>query len=80
MKSLPIAASECLRDLASSMGATLLWVIFGVLIAVAALKVFDVLTPGKLADQVFKERSVSAAIVYGAVFLGVCLIVASAIH
>ena len=64
----------------SALGSALLWTFFGILAAIGALKLFDKLTPGRLEDHVFKEQNVSAAIIYAAVFLGACIIVASAMH
>ena len=63
-----------------SLGLVVLWAFLGVVLLVAAMKVFDWLTPGKLAVQVFTDRNNAAAIVYGAAFIGLAIIIASAMH
>ena len=56
------------------------WAFFGVVLCVAALKLFDLITPGKLEVQVFKDGNTAAAIVYGAALLASAIIIASAMH
>ena len=56
------------------------WAFFGVVLCVAALKLFDLITPGKLQDQVFKDGNTAAAVVYGAALLASAIIIASAMH
>jgi uncharacterized membrane protein YjfL (UPF0719 family) len=57
-----------------------LWVLFGCVLLVGAMKLFDWLTPGKLQEQVFKEGNVAAATVYGAATVGIAIIITSALH
>ena len=47
-------------------------------IAVVGFKIFDKCTPGNLTKEIIENKNVAAAIVGGAVILGVCLIVAAA--
>ncbi|HVU36446.1 MAG TPA: DUF350 domain-containing protein [Opitutaceae bacterium] len=56
------------------------WTLFGCILLVLALKLFDALTPGKLQEQVFRDRNTSAAVVYGAALVGFAIIIASAMH
>jgi uncharacterized membrane protein YjfL (UPF0719 family) len=56
------------------------WAFFGIVLSVAALRLFDLITPGRLQDQVFKEGNTAAAIVYGAALLASAIIIASAMH
>lgn len=51
--------------------------VFGVLLAIAGYKLFDICTPGKLHEEIVKNRNVAAAIVGGAVIIGVSIIVAA---
>ena len=57
-----------------------LWVLYAALLCIGAMKIIDLLTPGKLEDHVFKDNNVAAAIVYGCVFIGFAIIIASALH
>ena len=59
---------------------TAVWTLFGCILLVLAMKLFDALTPGRLQEQVFKSGNIAAAIVYGAAFVGMAIIIASAIH
>ncbi|MCS6242992.1 MAG: DUF350 domain-containing protein [Opitutus sp.] len=68
--------SELLTTAASVAG----WAIFGVFLSVIALKIFDLITPGKLEVLVFKDGNTAAAIVYGAALITCGIIIASAMH
>jgi uncharacterized membrane protein YjfL (UPF0719 family) len=56
------------------------WAFFGIVLCVAALRLFDLITPGRLQEQVFKDGNTAAAIVYGAALLASAIIIASAMH
>ncbi len=56
------------------------WALFGIVLCVISLKLFDLITPGRLQDQVFKDANTAAAIVYGAALLASAIIIASAMH
>jgi putative membrane protein len=56
------------------------WAFFGVVLCVVALKLFDLITPGKIQNQVFKDGNVAAAVVYAAALLASAIIIASAMH
>ena len=56
------------------------WAIFGVVLSVFTLKIFDLITPGKLEVHVFKDGNTAAAIVYGAALITCGIIIASAMH
>lgn len=51
--------------------------LLGTLMAVAAYKIFDRCTPGKLHEEIINNRNVAAAMIGAAVILGVCIIVAA---
>jgi uncharacterized membrane protein YjfL (UPF0719 family) len=50
----------------------------GIIIAIAGYKLFDLFTPGDLHKEIVEKQNVAAAIVAGAVVLGICLIIAAA--
>ena len=56
----------------------LVFAIIGVIVAIAGYKIFDKCTPGHLSREILEHRNVAAAIIAGAVILGVCIIVAAA--
>lgn len=56
----------------------LIFAAIGIVAAVAGYKLFDKCTPGDLTREILEHRNVAAAIIAGAVILGVCIIVAAA--
>ena len=56
----------------------MLFAFIGVAAAIAGYKIFDKSTPGELTREILEHRNVAAAIIAGAVILGVCIIVAAA--
>jgi uncharacterized membrane protein YjfL (UPF0719 family) len=82
---LPARAAEAVapaawqaQSLGQAIGYMLLFAALGILAAIAGYKLFDKCTPGDLHREIVEKGNVAAAIVSGAVILGVCLIVAAA--
>jgi uncharacterized membrane protein YjfL (UPF0719 family) len=59
---------------------TLLYSAIGLGVFCLAFVAIDKLTPYNLWEQLIKEKNVALAIVIGCVSLGLCLIIASAVH
>lgn len=59
---------------------TLLYSAIGIVVFVIGFGVLDLLTPGKLWDEIEKKQNVAVAIFAGAVAIGLAIIVAAAIH
>ena len=59
---------------------TALFGLLGILLAVIGFKLFDGLTPGNLQKEVFEKNNIAAGILGAAVVLGVCAIIAAAVH
>ncbi|MBI5423931.1 MAG: DUF350 domain-containing protein [Opitutae bacterium] len=55
-----------------------LFALVGIALAIVGYKLFDKFTPGNLHREIVEERNVAAAIIGGAVILGVCIIIAAA--
>jgi uncharacterized membrane protein YjfL (UPF0719 family) len=66
------------RSLLQAIGNMLIFAIIGIFTAVAGFKIFDKCTPGDLTKEIIEHKNVAAAVVGGAVILGVCIIVAAA--
>jgi hypothetical protein len=66
------------QTLAQAIGYMILFAAVGILAAIAGYKLFDKCTPGDLHNEILQNRNVAAAIVAGAVILGVCIIIAAA--
>ncbi len=52
----------------------------GIVLFVAAFFIVDVLTPGKLWDEISEKKNTAAAILMGSVAIALGIIVAAAIH
>jgi uncharacterized membrane protein YjfL (UPF0719 family) len=59
---------------------TLLYSAMGLAVFCLSFVVIDKFTPYNLWDQLIKEKNVALAIVIGCVSLGLCLIIAAAVH
>ncbi len=59
---------------------SLIYALLGVVIFIACFIIVDKLTPYDLWKQLVEEKNVALALVVGAAALGICLIIASAIH
>jgi len=65
------------QSLAEAIGYVVLFTALGVALAIASYKLFDKCTPGDLSKEILENKNVAAAIVAGAVILGVCIIIAA---
>jgi hypothetical protein len=66
---------------ASPISGLVLMILFslaGTALAIVGYRLFDKFTPGDLHREIVEQKNVAAAIIGGAVILGVCIIVAAA--
>ncbi|MEO6569136.1 MAG: DUF350 domain-containing protein [Opitutaceae bacterium] len=66
------------QSLGEALAYMLLFAFVGILAAITGYKLFDKCTPGNMHHEIIENKNVAAAIVAGAVILGVCLIIAAA--
>jgi uncharacterized membrane protein YjfL (UPF0719 family) len=57
---------------------TIVFGLVGIALAIIGFKLFDMLTPGKLEEEIVQKQNVAAAILGGSIILGICYIVAHA--
>lgn len=62
-----------------ALGLMVLFALVGVATAILGYRLFDKFTPGDLHKEIIENKNVAAAIIAGAVILGVSIIVAAAI-
>jgi putative membrane protein len=62
-----------------AMLSTLTFGAVGVVLAILGFKLLDLLTPGKLQVEILEKQNLAAAILVGAMVLGICIIVAAAV-
>lgn len=72
------AGSWHAQSLGQAVAYMLVFAAVGIVVAIAGYKIFDKCTPGHLGREILEHRNVAAAIIAGAVILGVCIIVAAA--
>jgi uncharacterized membrane protein YjfL (UPF0719 family) len=70
-------ASWHAQSLAQAIGNMLIFAAVGIVAAIGGYKIFDKCTPGHLNKEILEHRNVAAAIIAGAVILGVCIIIAA---
>jgi len=58
----------------------LLYSVLGILIFVVIFVIVDKLTPYALWKEIVEEKNVALAILVGAISLGMCVIIAAAVH
>jgi uncharacterized membrane protein YjfL (UPF0719 family) len=58
---------------------TAIFTLAGILLAIAGYKLFDLCTPGDLHREIVEHKNLAAAMIGGAIIIGVCVIVAAAI-
>jgi hypothetical protein len=66
------------QSLGQAIGYMILFGLVGILLAIVGYKLFDRCTPGELHKEIIEQKNVAAAIIGGAVILGVCVIIAAA--
>lgn len=65
------------QTLGQAIGYMILFSVVGIIVAIAGYKLFDKCTPGDLHKEIVEQKNIAAAIVGGAVILGVCIIIAA---
>ena len=58
---------------------TVVYAFVGLALAIVGYKLFDLCTPGNLHEEIVKNRNTAAAIIGGAIIVGVSVIVAASI-
>jgi uncharacterized membrane protein YjfL (UPF0719 family) len=58
----------------------ILYACLGIVIFVAAFAILDKCTPYHLWDEIVKEKNLALAVLLGAMSIGMCMIIAAAVH
>jgi putative membrane protein len=64
----------------SALGNALLYSVLGILIFVVAFVIIDKMTPYHLWKEIIEDKNVALAILIGALSIGMCIIIAAAVH
>ncbi len=65
--------------LVEAITSTLVFGLIGIVLALLGFKLFDLVTPGQLDAEIIQKQNIAAAILSGAVVLGISIIVAAAV-
>jgi uncharacterized membrane protein YjfL (UPF0719 family) len=80
--SIPLMAEEkvfSIEAIERGLVGTIVYSLVGILMAVLAFKIIDLVLPGKMTHQITEDRNVAVALVASSLILGVCIIIAAAI-
>ena len=58
----------------------LVFALLGIVIFVATFVIIDKLTPFHLWNEIVKEKNLALAVLLGAMSIGLCIIIAAAVH
>jgi uncharacterized membrane protein YjfL (UPF0719 family) len=64
----------------SALGNALLYSVLGIVIFVVAFVIIDKMTPYHLWKEIIEDKNVALAILIGALSIGMCIIIAAAVH
>jgi len=58
----------------------LIYAVLGILIFVAAFVIIDKMTPYHLWNEIVQDKNIALAVLIGAMSIGICIIIAAAVH
>ena len=58
----------------------IVYAILGIIIFIGAFAIVDMLTPYALWKEIVEEKNLALAVMVGAMSIGVCIIIAAAVH
>lgn len=69
-----------MSDLLRNMLAATVFALLGIVIFILAFVVVDRVTPYSLWKEIVEEKNIALAVLLGAASIGICVIIASAVH
>ena len=67
-------------DIVANIRAALVFALIGIVVFVGAFLAIDKLTPYDLWKEIVEEKNLALAILVGAMSIGICIIIAAAVH
>ncbi len=65
------------QNLGQGIVGTLIYTAIGIVFAVAAYFIVDLLIPGNMGKQIAEEKNLPIAVVAGSMILGICIVIAA---
>ena len=67
-------------DIVQNILAALVFALIGIVVFVGAFVIIDKMTPYDLWKEIVEEKNLALAVLVGAMSIGVCIIIAAAVH
>ena len=67
-------------DIVQNIRAAMVFALIGIVIFVGAFVVIDRMTPYDLWKEIVEEKNLALAVLVGAMSIGICIIIAAAVH
>ena len=67
-------------DIVHNIQAALVFAVIGIVVFVGAFVLIDKMTPYHLWKEIVEEKNLALAVLVGAMSIGVCIIIAAAVH
>jgi putative membrane protein len=67
-------------DIVANIRAALVFALIGIVVFVGAFVVIDKMTPYDLWKEIVEEKNLALAVLVGAMSIGLCIIIAAAVH
>jgi putative membrane protein len=67
-------------DIVLNIRAALVFALIGIVVFAGAFVVIDKLTPYNLWKEIVEEKNLALAVLVGAMSIGICIIIAAAVH
>ena len=67
-------------DIVQNIRAALVFALIGIVVFVGAFVIIDKITPYDLWKEIVVEKNLALAVLVGAMSIGVCIIIAAAVH
>ena len=69
-----------MMDIVKNIEAALVFALIGIVVFVGAFVIIDRLTPYDLWREIVQEKNMALAVLIGAMSIGICIIIAAAVH
>jgi putative membrane protein len=67
-------------DIVQNIRAALVFALIGIVVFVGAFALIDRMTPYDLWKEIVEEKNLALAVLVGAMSIGICIIIAAAVH
>ena len=67
-------------DIVRNMELALVFALIGIVVFVASFVIIDRVTPYDLWKEIVQEKNIALAVLIGAMSIGICIIIAAAVH